>query len=122
MRAVEAVVDAVVREAVVEAVRVAVREAVREGCWVSVRVRTIRQSSEPTLSSDGKERTIVTMRSRSCLAPLSSRMMRRMRRMRMTRSSMGGMGRYAASSSEANWSSRDVQTRKKSKRHQLSEK
>ena len=74
-------------------------------------------SIEPTLMSEGKESTIVMMRLRSSLAPLSSRRMRRMRSTRSTRSSIGGSGRICSSSSAANWSSSEVHTRKKSKRH-----
>ena len=88
----------------------------------TAKMKITRESSEATLSSDGKERIIVTMRSRSCLAPLSRRKMRRMRRTRSTRRSIGGSGMICSRMSEANWSSREVQTRKKSKRHQLSEK
>lgn len=62
------------------------------------------------------------MRSRSSLAPFSSRRMRRMRSTRSTLSSIGGIGSTAASNSEANSSIRDEATRKKSKRHQPSAK
>ena len=85
-------------------------------------MKRIRQSSEPTLNSAGKESTIVTMRLRSSRAPLSRRRMRRMRSTRKTRSSIGGSGKYWASSWDANWSSNEVHTKKKSKRHQLSAK
>ena len=73
--------------------------------------------SEPTLTSEGKERMSVTIRLRSSRAPLSSRRMRTMRRMRSTRSRKGGIGRTPASSAGANWSSSEMHTRKKSKRH-----
>ena len=58
---------------------------------------------------------MVTIRSRSCLAPLSSRRMRRIRSTRSTRSSIGGSGRTAWRSSAANSSRSDMQTREKSK-------
>ena len=59
-------------------------------------------------------------RSRSPLRFLSSRRMRSTRATRITRSTVGGMGRYVISSSRKNWSSSEMQTRKKSKRHHAS--
>ena len=91
--------------------------------WPSTAKMKVRSASiAPTLTRDGSESTMVTIRFRSSLAPLSSRRIRRMRSTRSTRSTIGGIGKICASSSAANWSSSEQVTRVKSKRHQLSPK
>ena len=80
-----------------------------------------RPSRQPTLKSAGTEMTSVITRSRSPLSSLTSRSTRRTRITRSTRSIVGGTG-STVSSSGANWSTAEMLTRKKSKRHQPSAK